>query len=231
MCTPACVQFGRSSVTPDEVKNKKVIEIGSYDVNGSFKSFMKNWEPEQYLGVDIENGPGVDLVCSADDVLSRFGKEAFDIVISTELLEHVKDWRLVISNMKNICKPNGIILITTRSFGFPFHGYPYDFWRYEMEDMKTIFSDCIIEKLEKDSGDPGVFLKVRKPANFTEKDLSKYDLFSILSGQKTSKVDEDAFNRFRNQFRLKIFIHRIHRFVHKYGKLFKIKLRKMSGQV
>ncbi len=150
MCHVSCIVFGAKYLSKDEVKGKKVLEVGSYDVNGSLRPIIESWEPAEYIGVDIEEGPGVDVICNADNIVEHFGKETFDIVISTELLEHVWDWRRVISNIKNICKSNGIILITTRSYGFPYHAYPYDFWRYELEDMKNIFSDCELMVLEND---------------------------------------------------------------------------------
>jgi hypothetical protein len=41
--------------------------------------------------------------------------------------------------MKQVLKPGGIILITTRSQGFPFHEYPVDAWRFSVEDMHKSF--------------------------------------------------------------------------------------------
>ena len=84
----------------------------------------------------IESGKFVDKVISAEKLLDYFGSESFDIVISTETLEHILDWRTVINNMKEVLKPNGYIYITTVERGFPLHSYPYDFWRYEFDDMK-----------------------------------------------------------------------------------------------
>ncbi|MEZ0346378.1 MAG: hypothetical protein ABWK01_07495, partial [Infirmifilum sp.] len=58
----------------------------------------------------------------------------------------------------------GIIYITTRSRGFPYHAYPHDYWRYEVYDMREIFGDFEIVKLARDWLEPGVYLKARKPA-------------------------------------------------------------------
>lgn len=67
---------------------------------------------------------------------------------------------MAISQMKQVCKPGGLLLISTRSQGFHVHDYPGDFWRFEIEDMKVIFSDCQILRLEKDvETHPGVLLK------------------------------------------------------------------------
>lgn len=174
----------------EEIKGKDVIEVGSRDVNGSLRSVIKAWGAKQYIGVDIMNGPGVDTVCDAESLVRRFGPETFDIVISTEMVEHVKNWREAISNIKQVCKPRGIVLLTTRSKGYGYHGYPFDFWRYEPEDMKQIFSDFEITTLERDSEAPGVFLKARKPENFHEADLSNYGLYSILQNRKVVGINE-----------------------------------------
>jgi len=48
-----------------------------------------------------------------EELVEHFGTESFDVIIATELLEHVKDWRLVINNMKQVLKPGGYIYITT----------------------------------------------------------------------------------------------------------------------
>lgn len=85
-------------------------------------------------------------------------------------------------------KRGGYIYITTRSKGFPFHGAPYDFWRYEVEDMKRIFIDFEIIKLIKDHGAPGVFLKARKPDNYVATDLSDIALYSIVLGRRTRDI-------------------------------------------
>lgn len=194
MCNCACIEFGRRNIKETDIKNKTIIEVGSYNVNGSLRSLIEALHPDSYIGVDICKGPGVDQICGAEDIINRLGKEAFDVLISTELLEHVADWRRTISNFKHILKPNGFLLITTRSKGYHYHGCPFDFWRYELNDMKAIFSDFNIEVLEKDTLSPGVFLKARKPKTFKENDLCNYRLYSMISGRRCKTItDIDKF--------------------------------------
>jgi SAM-dependent methyltransferase len=147
------------------------------------------------VGVDIEGGRFVDLILPAERLTEHFGSESFDIVISTELLEHVKDWRVVVENMKQVLKRGGVIYITTRSYGFQYHGYPYDFWRYEIEDMNEIFSDFTILMLEKDPECPGVFLKAVKPTNYKPNDLTSIALYSIAIGKRTLEAKKLSLRR------------------------------------
>ena len=184
MCHASCINFGIQNLTEKEIQGKRVIEVGSYNVNGSLRNIIEEMSPAEYIGVDITEGPGVDIICNADDLVKKFGENSFDIVISTEMMEHIRNWREVISNLKKLCKPNGIILITTRSYGFEYHGWPYDFWRYEVEDMKEIFSDCNIQSLEPDNLHSGVFIKAIKPINFVEKNFKDYKLHNIVVNQR-----------------------------------------------
>ncbi len=179
MCSNTCIEFVERTVLADEIKGKRVIESGSQDVNGSTRPSIERLGPSFYLGTDLQPGHRVDQLCDAVNLVAMFGAESFDVLISTEQLEHVEDWRSVISNFKRILKPGGTLFITTRSEGFEYHAWPTDFWRYEVMDMKAIFADFEILVLESDKREPGVFIKARKPKNFKEKDLSRYALYSI----------------------------------------------------
>ncbi len=196
MCHISVIVLAVKNLTKEEIRGRRVIEVGSYDVNGSVRPIIESWEPAEYIGADIRKGPGVDIVCDAENLVARFGKESFDVVISTELLEHVRDWKRVVSNIKNICKPNGIILITTRSYGFAYHGYPYDFWRYELGDIKQIFSDFQISALDRDYQAPGVCVKARKGEKFIEKDLSDFKLYSIVTNKRVNEIIDEDFRTF-----------------------------------
>lgn len=193
MCHIACIIFGAVSLSADDVRGKKVLEIGSYDVNGSLRPIIESWNPQSYIGIDIVKGPGVDVLCKAENLAGRFGDEAFDLVIATELLEHVLDWKEAVANIKLICKENGLILITTRSRGFEYHGYPYDFWRYDTNDMTRIFSDCTMVKLENDRQAPGVLALIRKPFGFSENNLSEQELYCIMTGKRQKTICRNDF--------------------------------------
>jgi len=174
------------AANPEQFKNKRILEVGSRYVNGSVRPLIEKFcSPKEYIGIDIEEGKYVDIVLPAERLIEYFGEQSFEVVISTELLEHVRDWRLVINNMKDVLKPNGLIFISTRSYGFPYHGYPHDYWRYEIEDMKKIFSDFNILRLQKDQFVNGLFLKAQKPENYQKKDLNNIALYSIAIGKRT----------------------------------------------
>jgi SAM-dependent methyltransferase len=182
-----------------DIRNRSVIEVGSRNVNGSLRSYVQSLLPASYLGVDIFPGEGVDEICNADHLVERFGCESFDVLIATEMLEHVRDWHAVIENFKKVLRPNGTVLITTRSRGFPFHEAPHDFWRYELSDMREIFSDFEIEALEADPNEPGVFLKARKPVNYSPVDLSNYVLYSMVIGSEVHSVPGPAESKYEGK--------------------------------
>ena len=191
MCTSGCIKFGEFVLHADQVAGKSVLEVGSYNVNGSLRSVASRFGPREYVGVDLilcnhvaspcTATPCVDRVCDAANLLAEFGSDRFDVVISTELLEHAKDWRKAIHNLKGVLKPGGSLVLTTRSPGFFRHDYPSDYWRFTYHDMKAIFSDLVVEHLQDDPAQPGIFVSGKKPYDFRENDLSCYDVFSMAT--------------------------------------------------
>lgn len=189
MCNPACIQFALDHIHREDIYGKSVIEVGSCNVNGSFRDHVRYFSPASYLGVDAHPGPGVDQVCMAEQLIETFGAERFDLLISTEMLEHVRDWPVIVTNMKQLLKPQGAIVITTRSFGFPFHGYPDDYWRYETEDIQAIFADFYIRALMPDPSEPGVFLKAVRPAIWNPVNLKSIELYSMKMERRVPAPD------------------------------------------
>lgn len=190
VCSSTVIIFEVLVSSKEEIEGKEIIEIGSVDINGTIRPIFESWGASKYIGIDIESGREVDIICKAEGIVNKFGKESFDVVICNEVLEHIKDWQIVMSNIKNVCKPGGIIFITTRSKGFGKHGYPKDFWRYEIEDMQKVFSDCEIQYLIRDPYEPGVLMKAIKPKVFFEKDFSDYELYSINTETRIKNISD-----------------------------------------
>ena len=196
--------FVAKSLGKSDVNARSVLDVGSGDFNGSVAPLLKSWKPQKYVGVDIVPGRGVDLICSAENLVAVFSENSFDIVLSIEMLEHAQNWQICISNMKKVCKAGGLLVVTTRSLGYPCHGFPHDFWRFEHDDFAEIFSDFEILNLETDATEPGVFVKVRKPLQWQEKDLSNYMLYGIMTNEKSAKLpDSYRKNSYFKRLRMK----------------------------
>jgi hypothetical protein len=153
-------------IGPGEVAGKPVAEVGSRDHNGSVQEIICFLEPASYLGIDIQPGPKVNLIMDAAD-LPCYG--SFDLVVSTECLDHCEDWKSAVRGMVTALNPGGLWLLTVRSEGFAYHRYPEDYWRFSIEDVSVIAARTGMEILVLDS-DPacqGVFLKARKPSEWT----------------------------------------------------------------
>ncbi len=181
MCNRNCIKFCSRTLKRKEIHKKRIIEVGSLNVNGSVRHRIEKCSFKEYIGVDIRNGVGVDVICDAVDLIDMFGENSFDILICTEVLEHVEDWKTVIHNFKLIVKPRGKILITTRTIGAGYHPYSDDFWRYTPEDMRNIFSDFKIKFLKASKKDNSLFIKLSKPVKFIEHNISNYKIYSVES--------------------------------------------------
>lgn len=156
-----------------ETIGKSVLEVGSYDVNGSPRSVLIHYFAKSYLGVDIQMGKGVDEICDGAEVHRKYGECSFDVVICCEMLEHVKDWKAVVSSLKHVTREGGILIVTTRSLGFAYHPWPEDFWRFDLDIFRKAFADMTIAALETDyPPTEGVLFKAVKPKGFREIDLS-----------------------------------------------------------
>ena len=101
------------------------LDIGSLDVNGNPKKFFK-----KYVGVDMQFGDNVDIVCNADDLQDIFPEKSFDVVLCLNVFEHVCNFDKILENVKYLLKDGGYFFISVPSIAFPLHEYPSDYWRF-----------------------------------------------------------------------------------------------------
>jgi SAM-dependent methyltransferase len=95
-----------------------VLEIGSYQVNE--KGLRSIFSGCSYIGVDLVEGPGVDVVTSGHEV--NLASDSFDVTLSAECFEHNPLWRETFANMYRMTKPGGVVIITCASRGRIEHG-------------------------------------------------------------------------------------------------------------
>lgn len=100
------------------ITGARILEVGSYDVNGSVRSLFAG--AADYVGVDLEEGPGVDRVAYGHEVADPDG--SFDVTISGECFEHDPHWRDTFTNMVRLTRPGGLVAFTCASRGRPEHG-------------------------------------------------------------------------------------------------------------
>lgn len=116
----------------NNIENKKILDVGSYDVNGTMKPIFKKG---QYIGLDMEQGPNVDIVGVSHDI--PFPNNDFDVVISSSCFEHDDMFWISFQEMCRVLKPEGYMYIQAPSNG-PYHGWPGDNWRFYIDSWKAL---------------------------------------------------------------------------------------------
>jgi len=123
-------KFVKEYVKPDDV----VLEVGSCDVNGSYRCLFKN---NTYIGLDIEAGPNVDVVASDPYNWAEIASKSIDVIICASVIEHIKFPWLTFREIQRVLKPNGRFCIVAPAI-WEEHKYPVDCWRIYPDGMKSL---------------------------------------------------------------------------------------------
>jgi SAM-dependent methyltransferase len=119
MAHPQQLQFVQVAAQhmADDFSGKRILEIGSYNVNGSIRPFFPG---STYVGADIIPGPDVDVVCPGEKLAES--DETYDLTVSCECFEHNPQWRETFLNMYRMTKPGGVVVFTCATTGRLEHG-------------------------------------------------------------------------------------------------------------
>lgn len=118
--------------------DRRVLDLGSGGF--AYDLFFPN-----RLTVDIDPARKPDIVADAHRLPFRDGE--FGTVLSTEMLEHVKDPFQVERELRRVTAPGGLLILTTR-FVFPLHDTPHDYWRFTAYGLRELFKEWEIVELQ-----------------------------------------------------------------------------------
>ena len=102
---------------PEYFVNKRVLDVGSGDINGNNRFLFENCE---YHGNDVIQAPNVTIVSKTKDL--PFPDRCFDTIVSTECFEHDPEYAESFRKIYNMLKPGGLFFFTCASTGRSEHG-------------------------------------------------------------------------------------------------------------
>ena len=101
----------------DYFRNKRVLDVGSGDINGNNRFLFENCE---YHGNDVVLTRNVTIASKTKDL--PFMDNTFDTIISTECFEHDPEYKQSFVKIYNMLKPDGLFCFTCASTGRAEHG-------------------------------------------------------------------------------------------------------------
>lgn len=123
----------------------RVLDVGSYGVNGTYKEIFAS-QPFEYVGLDMQAGPNVDIVPANPYIWKEIASDSFDVVISGQAFEHIEFFWLTMKEIARVVRPGGLIcIIAPRGFGF--HRYPVDCYRFDVDGMVALARYCNLKPL------------------------------------------------------------------------------------
>lgn len=116
----------------------RLLEIGSRARSGISRRIENpGWE---YVGMDIMDGPNVDVVGDAHQLSKLLPANHFDAAMSLSVFEHLAmPWKVAIE-LNKVLKLGGIAFLQTHQ-AFPLHDEPWDFWRISSHAWSALFNE------------------------------------------------------------------------------------------
>ena len=119
----------------------KILDSGCGSMPYKNIILSNNDKVTNYIGLDIESGLNYENVNADflwDGSIMPFEDSSFDVVISTEVMEHVPDPDSYLMEVKRVLKPGGMFFFTV-PFLMSLHEVPNDYYRYTPFALEMIF--------------------------------------------------------------------------------------------
>jgi len=122
-------------------QNDHVFDIGcgNKPFEPYIRKLIKSNDKNSYVGCDIVQSSEnkVDILCEATNI--PVPAETYDVVLCTQVVEHVFDHQKVFEEAYRLLKPDGRFIVSA-PFIWEKHEIPYDFYRFTDFGLKTLLT-------------------------------------------------------------------------------------------
>lgn len=114
-----------------------ILEVGARRVPGQEDlADVRAWfSNEEYQGIDLIPGPGVDCVASVEQLPHL--DASVGTVLALNVFEHVRQFWRGFEEMYRVLRPSGALLVTC-PFYFRMHNFPQDYWRFSPSGLEVL---------------------------------------------------------------------------------------------
>jgi SAM-dependent methyltransferase len=116
-----------------------ILEVGSKDY-GSTANFRDVYPGNEYVGLDMSEGKGVDLVLDLTKSIAPLRENHFALAICCSVLEHVDRPWVFAQNLTRVVRPGGRLFMSV-PWVWRFHAYPDDYFRFSHRGVQTLFDE------------------------------------------------------------------------------------------
>lgn len=120
------------------------LEIGNR--YGFTREIRKLFPNSEYIGLDMEDGPAVDVVLDLTEdfnfVDTILKQKRFNTVFCTSVLEHCSNPFKMAENITKLLNRNGVLYVSV-PFSWKFHAYPSDYWRFTPGGVRILFPKIV----------------------------------------------------------------------------------------
>lgn len=118
----------------------RVMELGTRRLDGARATRRAEWVPHaaEFVGVDRQPGPDVDIVADVHRLVDAVGEATFDIAIACSTFEHFKYPHLAAHQIMRTLKVGGMLFVQSHQT-HPLHDHPDDFFRFSRSALAALF--------------------------------------------------------------------------------------------
>ena len=117
--------------------NGPILEVGSRDY-GSTENWREVYAGNEYTGIDMSEGKGVDRVVDLVEGTGGLPEGHFALLICCSVLEHVRRPWVMAENMTRLLRPGGSLYVAV-PWVWRYHPYPDDYFRFSWRGIMELF--------------------------------------------------------------------------------------------
>jgi SAM-dependent methyltransferase len=170
------IEFVRHFGLTELESGKEILDAGSGHLSEQYQRDEILASGAALSTCDLNPGPGVDVVADISEM--PFESDRFDVVLCTQVLEHVKKPAVVVAEIFRVVKPGGAAIFTAPQSS-PLHNLPWNFFNYTNLGLRLLLEEAgFLVEVEKPQG--GYFALLAADLHWSVKEVRRRSMPKVI---------------------------------------------------